>query len=75
MSFTLGAIVLAEETSGRFAPTSALGALRLPFQENETCVPSSLFNPFHGARPMSASAGPRYIFPSLTDLPPFWPIK
>ena len=57
MAFAVGGIELAEEATGRFAPTSALTPLRLPFRENGTLTPSWLFNPFHGTRP-AASAAP-----------------
>lgn len=58
MAFSVGAIELAEEAAGRFVPTSALPALRVPFQENDTAVPSWLFDPFHGARSAGATATP-----------------
>ncbi len=53
MEFSIGAIEFAEDASGRIAPTSRLTALRLPFRENKTAVPSWLFYPFEGTERMA----------------------
>ncbi len=65
-AFAVGEIALAAEASGRYAPTAALVALRVPLQVNRTATPAWLLDPFRGARVVPPPLG----FTTAVECPP-----
>lgn len=56
-AFAVGEIALAAESTGRYAPTAALGTLRVPLHANQMSAPVWLFDPLRGARKVSPPPG------------------
>lgn len=56
MTLALGSVDLAEDATRKYAPTSALVPLRLPFLENGIRTPAWLFDPFAGSQSIAAQA-------------------
>lgn len=49
MDFSIADVALAQNGGGEYAPTAALNALQVPFQEIGITAPQWIFNPFFGS--------------------------
>src|SRR5690606_34522576 len=56
MAFGIAEVALCENSTGVYAPTSALNALRLPFLENGITHPNWIVDPYFQSRPLQGDA-------------------